>query len=143
MARLSIYLDSSVVVPLFLPDAFAARAEAFLLSGPVGLVVSDFVSAEFASIVGIRVRVKMLKTSDARAALSNFDSWSSQKTRAAETAASDVRSANIMLRRLDLTLRAPDAINLAIAQRLNANLATFDIKMGACARTLGMPVVRI
>lgn len=138
-----IYLDNSVLVPLLLPDAFAARAEAFLLSGPAGLVVSDFVSAEFASVVGIRVRTKDLGMRDAQAALANFDVWCGQRTLGAETTTSDIRAAEAMLRRLDLTLRAPDAINLAITERLAASLATFDKKMAASAIKLGIPVIQI
>ncbi len=56
---------------------------------------------------------------------------------------SDLDDAQTMLRRLDLVLRAPDAINLAIAQRLGAELATFDIRMAECARALGIAVVAL
>lgn len=140
---MTIYLDNSVVVPLLLPDALAERAEAFLFSRPTGLIVSDFISAEFASVVGIRLRSGKLTVRDARAALTNFDLWSGQRTLGAETTTSDIRAAESMLRRLDLTLRAPDAINLAIAQRMGANLATFDTKMAASANKLGISVLRI
>ena len=140
---MTVYLDNSVVVPLLLPDALAGRAEAFLLSAPVGLIVSDFVSAEFASVVGIRIRTGKLTLTNARAALVNFDLWCGQRTLAAETTTTDVRAAESMLRRLDLTLRAPDAINLAIAQRLSAAVATFDEKMAASADKLGISVLQI
>ena len=143
MATLTIYLDNSVVVPLLLPDIFAGRAEAFLLSAPTGLIVSDFVSAEFSSVVGIRLRTGKLKLKDARTALANFDLWRGQRTLTAETTTRDIRAAESMLRRLDLTLRAPDAINLAVAQRLAADLATFDAKMAACASKLGITVLEI
>jgi predicted nucleic acid-binding protein len=143
VAALTIYLDNSVLVPLLLPDAFVDRAEAFLLTSPTGLIVSDFVSAEFASVIGIRLRTGKLTVNDARAALTNFDLWSGRRTRVAETTTSDIRAAHSMLRRLDLTLRAPDAINLAIAQRLAADLATFDAKMAASAGKLGIPVLQI
>jgi predicted nucleic acid-binding protein len=45
-----------------------------------------------------------------------------------------------VIRRLDLNLRAPDAINLAIALRLGAALATFDRRMTENARTLGLAI---
>ena len=38
---------------------------------------------------------------------------------------------------------APDAIHIAIAQRANADIATFDEGMANCARTLGIPVVAL
>ena len=42
---------------------------------------------------------------------------------------------------LDLPLRTPDALNIAIAQRVGADLLTFDHKMAASARSLGTTVV--
>jgi len=47
------------------------------------------------------------------------------------------------LRDLTLGLRAPDAINIAIAQRLGAELATFDKKMATAASKLGVTVADI
>jgi antitoxin (DNA-binding transcriptional repressor) of toxin-antitoxin stability system len=40
-----------------------------------------------------------------------------------------------------LGLRAPDAVNIAIAQRCAATLLTFDEKMARSARSLGMTVI--
>ena len=40
----------------------------------------------------------------------------------------------------DLTLRTPDAIHIALAQRISATLVTFDQRMATSARALGMAV---
>jgi hypothetical protein len=58
---------------------------------------------------------------------------------AVETAPSDIATAGF-IRRLDLTLRAPDAINIAIAWRVGVALATFDAGMASCGATLGVTV---
>jgi uncharacterized protein len=47
------------------------------------------------------------------------------------------------LRRLDLNLRAPDALNIAVAQRLGIAIATFDQRMAVAARRLGVPTARL
>lgn len=52
-----------------------------------------------------------------------------------------MRAAEAFVRRLDLTLRAPDAINIAIATRLGLALMTFDSGMANCARALGADVL--
>jgi predicted nucleic acid-binding protein len=52
-------------------------------------------------------------------------------------------AAAALLRRLDLTLRTADTINIAIAQRMGATLATFDQKMAAGAALLGLSVARV
>jgi predicted nucleic acid-binding protein len=139
----AVCLDTSIVTPLFLTDPFNARAHSFLTSGPVDMVVSDFVAAEFASVVGVRVRAKALTRAEGRKAFSNFDRWLSAKAVEASIQPSDVRVAMAVLRRLDLVLRAPDALILAVTDRLNASLATFDARMAESARKLGISVVPV
>ncbi len=76
----------------------------------------------------------------AKAAISNFDSWRRDESQIVALAARDVVAADGFLRRLDLTLLAPDALHIAICQRIGAALATFDEKMAASARVLGVDV---
>jgi len=73
---------------------------------------------------------------------SNFDTWTARTTQRAQTSAADIIAAEILLRRLDLALRTPDAINIAIAQRMGTTLLTFDKKMAAAARSIGTVVAK-
>jgi predicted nucleic acid-binding protein len=95
---LTLYLDASALLPLFIEEARTYDAHEHL-RGNV-LLISDFAIAEFSSGVAIG-----------------------------------------LVRRLDPGLRAPDALNIAIAQRCEANLLTFDGKMARSARSLGMNVI--
>jgi uncharacterized protein len=140
MEPLSVYLDASVLVALFINDVFTGEADRFLRNRPIDIVIADFAAAEFASSVSRKVRVGEMKERDARTAFSNFDSWAPGAAAAVETSPADITTATTFLRRLDLTLRAPDAINIAIALRLGAELATFDRAMRNNARALGAPV---
>jgi uncharacterized protein len=140
LALSSIYLDASVLVPLFINDPFTSRAKAFLHSDAWMLIVSDLAAAEFASAIARQVRTRDAKEADARLVFSHFDIWTGQATRRGETSRADISAAEGLLRRLDLSLRAPDAIHIATAQRLGAAIATFDDKMAACARALGTAV---
>jgi uncharacterized protein len=143
MGALSIYLDTSVVIPFFLPDPFVVRAKAFLSTEPSGLVISDFVSAEFASAVGRRLRMKQLNLGEAQMALANFEIWIDQAASRTETISADVRTVYTVLRRLNLPLRTPDALHIAIAQRLGAELATFDARMAENAKSLGVALAPV
>jgi predicted nucleic acid-binding protein len=104
-------------------------------------MVSDFASAEFASAIARRVRMERLTADEARLAFSTFDAWIARTARQVPMTSADVVAAASYLRRLDLSLRAPDAINIAIAQRLGAELFTFDKQMITSARVLGTTVV--
>lgn len=134
-----LYLDASVLVSLLARDALTPRAYSLLRSRTAELLVSDFAAAEFASALGQRVRTGELTAEEARAAFANFDAWTART--ASRVAAADVRAAEAFLRRLDLTLRAPDALHIATAERIGEALATFDKKMAAAARALGLSVL--
>ena len=138
---MKLYFDASVLVGLMVKDALTARAYALLRSHEAVLLASDFAAAEFASALGRRVRMGDLTADQGRAAFANFDAWTGRATRRIATAPADVRAAEAFLRRLDLTLRTPDALNIAIAQRTGAALATFDARMAVAARALGAETV--
>jgi predicted nucleic acid-binding protein len=84
--------------------------------------------------------MRELTTEAARAAFATFDGLAPRTVTRIETSPADIKAAEEFLRRLDLTLRAPDAVNIAVAQRIGATLMTFDDKMAASARTLGLDI---
>jgi len=134
------YADASLLVPLFTVDAFTARARAWLADAPRSLLVSDFAGAELASAVARKRRMRELSDTDAAQALETFDQWTARHVIPCGIEPEDIATATGWLRRQDLTLRAPDAINLAIATRLGATIVTFDAGMAAAAHRLGVPV---
>jgi predicted nucleic acid-binding protein len=138
---LSVYLDASVLVSLFVDDPLSGRAEASLRDQQVLSIVSDFAAAEFASAIARLVRIGDITPGGARHAFAAFDIWTSRETEKAHTTTIDVGAAATFIRRLDLPLRAPDAIHIAIAQRLGADMFTFDKRMAAAARALGTKVI--
>jgi hypothetical protein len=136
----SLYLDCNVIIALLTADALADRAAQFEWPGDETLIVSDFGAAEFAAVISRRVRIRALTRAEARVALDRFDEWVGRSPRRVEIAPADVATAEGYLRRLDLTLLAPDAIHIAIARRVGASLITFDRAMATAARALGVPV---
>ncbi|MFL9825886.1 type II toxin-antitoxin system VapC family toxin [Rhodoplanes sp. SY1] len=135
------YLDASVLVSLFVRDSNSARASTVLRDTVPVVVISDFAAAEFSAAIARRVRTSGLTSQEAQEVFVNFDAWTARVARRVETIAADIAVATTFVRRLDLNLRAPDAINTAIAQRIGARLLTFDIGMEAVARKLGVPVL--
>lgn len=137
---MSVYFDANVLVALFADDAFTAAADRIVRSVRDVVLVSDFAAAEFSGVIARRVRNRDLKAADARSAFSNFDAWCARDTRRLEIQSSDVAGAISLVRRLDLNVRIPDALHIAIAQRNNATLVTFDKDLAAIARTVDLPV---
>jgi uncharacterized protein len=136
---LSLYLDASALLPLFIEEARTNQAHTSL-RGNV-LIISDFAVAEFSSGVARRTRAGEINESDAVSVFTALDAWTLNAARRETLTPGDVNMAISLVRRLDLGLRAPDAVNIAIAQRCAATLLTFDEKLARSARSLGMTVI--
>jgi predicted nucleic acid-binding protein len=124
----------------FVIDPTSARAEAFLLSHSERIAVSDFGAAEFSSAVARRVRMREISDDEGRLAFSNFDVWLARLAGREPLTTADIEAADRILRRLIVNLRTPDALHIAIAQRVGATLVTFDRQMADGTRALGIPV---
>jgi hypothetical protein len=137
---LSVYFDASVIVSMVTADAFTNRAEAYLLRDAPLANVSDLAAAEVVAALGARLRRRELDVSGANRALGAFDAWRASAAEMCVTIPEDVAAAEMLLRRFELALRAPDAIHLAIVRRKQIPLVTFDVRMADAARTLGLEV---
>lgn len=137
---MSVYFDASVLLPTLINEAASSAVDAFMLAGGRDFLVSDFAAAEVASALSRLVRMNLLELSDASARLADFDVWRAAATLSVDVHASDVRLANAYVRRFELMLRAPDALHLAIARRIDATLVTLDRRLSVAARELGVAV---
>lgn len=138
---MSIYLDASVIAGLFVErDALADRARSIAFDDDAVLIVSDFAAAEFASVIARLSRMNQITEADARKVFDTFDTWREQLIASEAVVPADISTATAIIRRLDLNIRAPDAINLAIALRLDASIATFDRRLAQNANALGVTV---
>jgi predicted nucleic acid-binding protein len=135
---LNLYLDASVLVPLFVAESRSADAQAGLPGHD--LYISDLAAAEFSAAISRRMRVGDLTAADAASVYAAFDAWAGKAANRAMIEAGDMATAVALVRRLDLKLRMADAANLAIAQRLSATVFTFDKTMAAAAAALGIAV---
>jgi len=136
------YLDASLIVPIFVHDAFSDRALALLEQPSLRVVVSDFAAAEFASAMSRLVRMRLLSREEASSIFRDFDAWTEETAESLSIAPQDVSEAASHLRRVDSPLRTPDALHLAMARRAGAALATFDDRLGEIAVRLGIERAR-
>ncbi len=134
------YLDASVMLPILVKEPASVMVDAFMATLQQQPWVSDFAAAEVASALSRLVRTGRLQAVDGTVCLSDFDVWRAAMTRPAEMHAADARLADVYVRRFDLGLRAPDALHLAVARRLDATLITLDRCLATAAREMGIAV---
>lgn len=136
-----VYLDASILVALLGHEASSPGVYAWLEESEDDLLVSDFARAESSAALARQRRIGALSAAEAEEAFARLDAWTAQYTEIVEIASADLARSNQWVRRVDLALRAPDAIHVAAAQRLNAVLATLDRGQAASARTLNIPCI--
>ena len=118
-----VYLDTSVLVPLFLPEPESERIQRWLErhSGEL-LSISEWTLTEFASALGLKVRTKMLELDQARQAQKLFEKLATQSFHVHVPTRADYVRATAFLGEYGLGLRAGDALHLAIAYNEAANV---------------------
>jgi len=84
-----------------------------------------------------------LTRQEAEAAFADFDHWLSTELGRAEVTPADIYAAQGYIRTLAFALRTPDALHIAMASRLGAELATFDIRLEEIARQLSVSVASL
>lgn len=132
------YLDASTILPTLIEEAGSAAVDRFIAENDEPLVISEFAAAEVASALSRLVRTGLLDPDDAAARLSDFDAWRAASADDLDLQASDVRLANVFVRRFDLMLRAPDALHAAACRREDFLLVTRDRRLAAAAEELGV-----
>jgi predicted nucleic acid-binding protein len=133
-----IYLDTSALVSFVVPDAHTPRLRERLRGTDTFVMASVFGMAEFSAVLAIRARAGGMTTEAAVAAFDFFDTWLASHGDLCDVEAADHHVAAAVVRRLDIGLRAPDALHLAICRRLAVPLLTFDARQAAAARRLGI-----
>ncbi len=114
------YLDASAILPILIDEHGSLAVDAFIAAAKEPLVVSEFAAAEVASALSRLVRTGLINPEDAVVRLSDFDAWRAGAAIEMDFQASDIRLAQVYVRRFDLMLRTPDALHVAACQTRNA-----------------------
>jgi predicted nucleic acid-binding protein len=137
-----IYLDTSVVVPVFLPDVHSSRVGAWFRTLSEAPTVSHWTAAEFSSAAAIQERIGQIDRDQRLLAEQGLDVWLLAVEQAAVLRA-DFELARDLIRYGPGKLRAPDALHVAIARRIGARLATLDVAMHDAALDAGLALEAI
>jgi predicted nucleic acid-binding protein len=113
-------------------------AAAFLAQARAPLAISNWSITELHSALGLKVRTKALSPSQAEAVLQGFERNLAPGLLVLTLEPQDFRNANACLRGWTTTLRAADALHLAIASGRGATLCSLDAPFVAAAQQLGL-----
>jgi predicted nucleic acid-binding protein len=134
------YADTSLLVSALTPDENTSRARAWLLTRP-SLIISGWATVEFGAVVRRQARVGRIDDRGVEAAESGLQTLVASGA-FRPVLADDVVEAGRLVRR-HAPLRAPDALHLAVALRLNLPLATFDAGLASAAIAAGLSVASL
>jgi predicted nucleic acid-binding protein len=137
---LKAYLDASALVSLFAADAHTPRVQALTDRAQERIVVSEWSVAEFTSALAIGVRTGSLSSHERDRAEATLDAWLVTQGPARSVEPGDADIARRLISATQRPLRAADALHLAIVQRLDACLVSFDKRMCEAAVDLGISV---
>ena len=144
-AQQGVYLDSCVLLSLFLADSGYGAAEQWLRrQGEAAILVSHWLLVEVAGVVSMCVRRGDLSAERAAAIHAEFECFRRERLQLLEPRANDFLQARAWLQDTNSpALRSGDALHLAIAQREQLTLVTADKALIQAAHQLGVAYQQI
>lgn len=101
-------------------------------------MLSAWTTTEFASALGIKVRTRALTPDQVRAAWAELGHHTRRSFAVLDVSRADFELAGDLLLRIDLGLRAGDALHLAVARNAGADaIVTLDRRVADAAGRLG------
>jgi predicted nucleic acid-binding protein len=136
-----IYVDTSLLLAVYVPEARSEEANRFLESvSPV--VISDLTVAEIHVGLARKVKLGILTESQLEAAGASFESHMQEGfLQRVALQPSHSEEAGRLASSSTLMLRTLDALHIAVAAGLGAPVATFDGRLADAARELGFEVL--
>lgn len=138
---LTIYLDTSLLVSAMTTEPRSAESTRWLADHEdAGLVISDWVIAEFSSAVAVKQRRGDVGAADGAEARAMFATLVASVFDVVPVTRPQFRSAARLAEAVDTGLRASGALHIAIALDLGLALVTLDRGMARAATLAGVRI---
>ena len=139
-----LYLDTSVLVAALTHEAETARMQRWLgEQDPELLAISDWVTAEFSSVLSIKLRSGQIEMQHRADALAAFIAMSAENFSRLPISGAQFRTAARFADQHAPGLRAGDALHLAICADHGATLCTLDRRLGEAGSALGVKAMQL
>jgi predicted nucleic acid-binding protein len=137
-----VYVDTSVVVALFVPEAATPAIVDWFARIDEPLVAADWILTELASALSIKERTGALSAAAAHAVWGELEAFCGTGLPLVPVSRQAYGRAARLARDAPSGLRAGDALHLAVALEIGASrIATTDALLDANARNQGLEVV--
>ena len=138
-----IYVDTSLVVAYYCPEAISKRAES-IIRGKQAVFISDLTEVELMSALSRKVRIQELSREDAISIRSYFVAHLKAGIyRRTSLGSHHVVSAREFLAEFKTPLRTLDALHLALVISENLQLVTADEAFARAAKALSVRAIYI
>lgn len=134
------YLDPSVIVPRFVLQSSSPASDRFFNSRQGEMFITEFGAAEVSSGISRMLNMGEINWTSAWEVIDEFDGFRRYGVKTVDVAPTDFIVAHAYVRKYEHKLRAPDALHLAVARRLQLKLVTLDKRLAAGAQALGAEV---
>jgi predicted nucleic acid-binding protein len=141
---LSLYLDTSVLVPYYAPERLSEACEQLIVSQQDRPAISDLCEVELASALARKLRLGEIERRDVdrmRALFRSHVEGFSYTRLPLER--KHYRLAEAKLNRINSPLRTLDALHLACASLARLPLATADVALARSAEEAGIEVILV
>ena len=137
-----VYVDTSIAIALFVPEARTADVKAWFAANADPLVAADWIVTEFASALSIKERWGDVAPAETDAVWRAFTAFCGTGLRLAPVTRAAFAAAADLVRDASSGLRAGDALHLAVAREIGAAaIATADATLAANAEAKGLATV--
>jgi len=136
-----VYLDTSMVAPLLLPEDTSDEVERYLQNfSAAELSTSAWTKVEFSSLVARKLRMGDLDEREADEVRAELDRMLAESYQVLLPSAADYGLAAELLKNHKTGLRAGDGLHLAVAQNQGAHkVLSLDMGMIKAAKQFGIP----
>jgi len=139
-----VYVDTSVLVPLFLNEPYSVAAAEWYAREKSELVAAAWCIPEFASALGIKQRTGAIDAQQAQGAWTRFERMVAADLRLLPVTPADFHRAAELVLDAPSALRAGDALHLACAEAAGAkHMATLDDVLSRNAQRLKIKPVAL
>ncbi len=139
---MTVYLDASVLVSLFVDGANTALARRLDERHSL-IVISPWTLMECSSAFARLMRMKRLSVLEKDALDQALDFWAGGSSRVLPITAADFQMGRTFVQASRAGLRSSDALHLAVAAREALQLATFDTVLTRAAAEFGIQIADV